>query len=71
MSLARRVGRMVLGYFAEVRGREERVVREGEKERKALARAVARLVRGKWKMAVNVRLLLSSRSFSPLISLQY
>lgn len=54
IAASRRVGKMVLAHFDKERGKEERERKEGEKERKTLAKWTVREVRKKWKLAVNV-----------------
>lgn len=54
MAGAKKVGRLVLGYWDREGGREERERKQGERERRNGARALAKIVRAKWKLAVNV-----------------
>jgi len=55
VALGKRVGKMVLAHFAGLKGKEERVKREEERDRKALARWTVREVKKKWKLAITVR----------------
>lgn len=54
MAMGRKIGRMVLGHFANLRGKEERVAKDEEKQSKALARSTMKEVKKKWKLAINV-----------------
>lgn len=51
---AKRIGRMVLGHFDRLKGKDDREKKEEERGRKALARWTVKEVRKKWKLAVNV-----------------
>ena len=51
---AKKVGRLVSSYWEREGGREERERKQGERERRNGSRALAKMVRAKWKLAVNV-----------------
>lgn len=61
IAMGRKIGRMVLNHFAGLRGKEERIAKDEEKNQKALARWTMKEVKKKWKLAINVGLRLSRR----------
>jgi len=60
IALAKKMARMVTKHFEEIQGKEDRELREIEKNQKALARWTVREIKKKWKLAIGV-------SFSPLL----
>lgn len=54
ITMGRKIGRMVLNHFAGLRGKEERIAKDEEKNQKALARWTMKEVKKKWKLAINV-----------------
>lgn len=51
---AKRISRLVVGYWEKEGGREERERKDEERARKTGARQVGKMIRGKWRLAVNV-----------------
>ena len=65
INLAKKMARMITKHFEEIQGKEDRELREIEKNQKALARWTVREIKKKWKLAVGV-----SQSFSTYYALQ-
>ncbi|GAA6008760.1 hypothetical protein JCM11491_003425 [Sporobolomyces phaffii] len=53
-ALARKMARMVTKHFEEIQGKEDRELREIEKNQKAIARWTVREIKKKWKLAIGV-----------------
>ncbi|GAA5961619.1 hypothetical protein JCM3765_002651 [Sporobolomyces pararoseus] len=54
INLAKKMARMITKHFEEIQGKEDRELREIEKNQKALARWTVREIKKKWKLAVGV-----------------
>ncbi|KAL7415246.1 SNF2 family N-terminal domain-containing protein [Mrakia frigida] len=50
---AKKVGKLIVGYWEREGGREERERKDEERARKVGARALGKMIRGKWRLAVN------------------
>jgi hypothetical protein len=55
MALGKRISKMIVTYYEELEGREERKKEAEQKRMKALAKSVAKEVWRKWSMAADVR----------------
>jgi len=57
---AKKVGKLIVGYWEREGGREERERKDEERLRKNGARALGKMIRGKWRLAVNVSRILKT-----------
>ncbi|GAA5908870.1 chromatin-remodeling protein SWR1 [Sporobolomyces salmoneus] len=54
VNLAKKMARMITKHFEEIHGKQDRELREIEKNQKALARWTVREIKKKWKLAIGV-----------------